>query len=164
VWARLRDLPWRGLLVGAWVCGAVAWASLLAVRVWRFRRVLRLARPAGAKVQGMADDLAQRLGLRSPPAVLLLPARVPPLLWFAGGSARVFLPQGLSGQLDGRGLATVLAHELAHLKRRDHWVRLLELAVLAVYWWHPVVWLAIREIHRAEDACCDAMVVATMPS
>jgi hypothetical protein len=60
-------------------------------------------------------------------------------------------------------MEAILAHELAHLRRRDHWVRRLELLVLALYWWHPAVWWARRELHEAEELCCDAWVVATLP-
>src|SRR5262249_53249406 len=58
---------------------------------------------------------------------------------------------------------TLLVHELAHLCRRDHWVRLLEVVVLGLYWWHPVVWYARRELREAEEQCCDAWVVWALP-
>ncbi len=54
-------------------------------------------------------------------------------------------------------------HELAHLKRRDHWVRWLELAVAGLYWWHPAVWWIRRALREAEEQCCDAWVVWAMP-
>jgi beta-lactamase regulating signal transducer with metallopeptidase domain/Ca2+-binding EF-hand superfamily protein len=156
-------LPWWAMAAGVWATGTAAWTVVLVVRMRRLKGILRLARPAGGEVQRLADGLARRLGLAGSPPVLVLPARVPPLLWFAGRSARVYLPEALLGRMDRPALATVLAHELAHLKRRDHWVRLLEMAVLGLYWWHPAVWLALRQLHRAEEACCDAMVVGAMP-
>jgi RND family efflux transporter MFP subunit len=57
----------------------------------------------------------------------------------------------------------VLAHELAHLKRRDHWVRRLEALVLGIYWWDPVAWWARREVERAEEESCDAWVAWALP-
>lgn len=42
-------------------------------------------------------------------------------------------------------------------------MRLVELVVGAVYWWHPAVWLARRELHRLEELCCDAQVLARCP-
>ena len=53
----------------------------------------------------------------------------------------------------------VLIHELAHLKRRDHWVRRLEAVVLGLDWWNPVAWWARREIEKAEEECCNAWIV-----
>src|SRR5262249_18755522 len=49
------------------------------------------------------------------------------------------------------------------LRRRDHWVRALEFVVMGLYWWHPVVWYARRELREAEEQCCDAWVVSTLP-
>jgi len=34
-----------------------------------------------------------------------------------------------------------------------------KIVVIGLYWWHPVVWWALREIHEAEEQCCDAWVV-----
>jgi multidrug efflux system membrane fusion protein len=58
----------------------------------------------------------------------------------------------------------VLAHELAHLKRRDHWVRRLEAVACGLYWWDPIAWWARREIERAEEQCCDAWVLWALPT
>src|SRR5208282_5543394 len=57
----------------------------------------------------------------------------------------------------------LLAHELVHLRRRDHFVRLLELWVVGLYWWFPVAWLARRRLQEAAEFCCDAWVVAAFP-
>src|SRR5439155_859256 len=48
---------------------------------------------------------------------------------------------------------------LAHLLRRDHWVRVLEFVATCLFWWRPAVWLARRGIEAAEEECCDAWVV-----
>ena len=66
-------------------------------------------------------------------------------------------------QLDDQSSALILAHELAHLRRRDHWVRAVELIVSTVYWWNPLVWVIRRQIHQAEDLCCDAWVRWAFP-
>ena len=57
----------------------------------------------------------------------------------------------------------ILTHELAHLRRRDHWVRGVELIVSVIYWWNPLVWAIRRQIHHAEDLCCDAWVRYAFP-
>jgi hypothetical protein len=56
-----------------------------------------------------------------------------------------------------------LVHELVHLKRRDHMARMMELATVCLYWWHPVAWWARRNAERAAEHCCDAAVVAHLP-
>jgi hypothetical protein len=74
------------------------------------------------------------------------------------------LPAALWERLAPDQQDTLLAHELAHLRRRDHWVRRLELLVLGLYWWHPVVWWGRRQLHEAEEQCCDAWVVWALPA
>jgi hypothetical protein len=69
------------------------------------------------------------------------------------------LPESLLGRLSPEALDTVLAHELAHFRRKDQWVRLLELIATGLYWWHPVIWWARRRIEIAEEQCCDAHVL-----
>ncbi|MCH7792014.1 MAG: hypothetical protein IID31_07020, partial [Planctomycetes bacterium] len=65
---------------------------------------------------------------------------------------------------DSAGRRAVLMHELAHLKRRDHYVVWLSQAVSLVYWWHPVVWWACRRIDEEADFACDAWVTSLRPA
>jgi hypothetical protein len=85
------------------------------------------------------------------------------MLWAAFGPPRLLVPAGLLGRLTPEGRDTLLLHELAHFRRGDHLVRALEFVALGLYWWHPVIWLARRELREAEEQCCDAWVVATLP-
>jgi hypothetical protein len=95
--------------------------------------------------------------------VWLLPGRVAPMLWAAFGAPRLLVPAGLLGRLTPEGRDTLLLHELAHLRRGDHRVRALEFLAMGLYWWHPVVWFARRELREAEEQCCDAWVVSALP-
>src|SRR5262249_61831254 len=96
-------------------------------------------------------------------ALWLLPGRLSPMVWALLGRPRVLVPSGLWERLTAEQQATLLVHELAHLRRRDQWVRGLELVVTGLYWWHPVVWWACHEIREAEEQCCDAWVLSTLP-
>lgn len=150
-------------LLGIWAAGSVGWLGLMIVRIQRFRRLLRHAKPAPAELVADVADLARRLGVARPPEVLLVPGPVSPMVWGLVGLPRLLVPVDLLDRLDGEQLATLLAHELAHLRRRDHWVRLLELLATGLYWWHPVVWIARKAIREAEEECCDAWVVWLFP-
>src|SRR5262249_2236046 len=65
-------------------------------------------------------------------------------------------PAGLLDRLDAQSRASLLAHELAHVRRFDHWVRWLELLVLALYWWYPLAWVARRQMQARAEEGCDA--------
>jgi beta-lactamase regulating signal transducer with metallopeptidase domain len=158
-----RPLPWRPVLACLWLAGSGLWWGLAAVRLARFRRLLRSARPAPPEVRARARELAGRLGLARCPGVWLLDAPLPPLLWCLLGRPRVLLPARLWRGLTAEQRDTLLAHELAHVRRRDHWVRRLELVALGLYWWHPAAWWARRRLQEAEELLCDARVVRALP-
>lgn len=160
---RPRPWPWRTAAVVLWMAGTAAWGAAVVAQVSRFRRLLRAARPAPTDLNDRVGRLAALLGLRRAPAVWLVPTKIPPTLWALAGPPRLLLPEGLWGRLDGRQQDAVLVHELAHLKRRDHWVRWLEAVVLGLYWWDPVAWWARRQVEKAEEQCCDAWVVWALP-
>ena len=152
------------LLGGVWLVGSVVWFARAIRRLARFQRLLRHARPAPAHVQALAARLARQFGLRRCPDVSLLPAPLPPMIWAALGQVRVLLPAGLLERLDEEQLAALLAHELAHVRRGDHWVRRFEFVVLGLYWWYPLAWWARARLQAAEEECCDAWVVEALPA
>ena len=71
---------------------------------------------------------------------------------------RIYLPSGL----DEVQQQNVLSHEKAHLTRRDHWWKPLGFALLAVYWFNPVLWLAYTLLCRDIELACDERVIRTM--
>ena len=68
-----------GLILG--LAAALIVATLALLRIRRFQRLLAHARPAPVELADRVAELAARVGLRRAPPVLLLPARVPPMLW-----------------------------------------------------------------------------------
>ena len=71
---------------------------------------------------------------------------------------RIYLPSGL----DEVQQQNVLSHERAHLARHDHWWKPLGFALLAVYWFNPVLWLAYTLLCRDIELACDERVIHTM--
>jgi bla regulator protein blaR1 len=151
-------LVWMAAIV--WIAGSMGCLLWLAFRVWRFRDFLAWAAVADAEASRHVAHLAKNAGLRSSPQVFLVEGAVSPMLWGAGRRAKLLFPAQLIRQLDGEACDSLLLHELAHYARRDWLVRLLELVTLVVYWWHPLVWWARREIEAVEEECCDAWVLS----
>lgn len=71
---------------------------------------------------------------------------------------RIYLPSGL----DETCKEAVLAHERAHLHRRDHWWKPLGYVLLAMYWFNPLLWLAYVLLCRDIESACDEKVIKTM--
>ncbi|MEZ6073078.1 MAG: M56 family metallopeptidase [Pirellulales bacterium] len=158
-----RAVDWPAVLLTAWLCGSVVCALVALVRIRRFRGVLAEARSADGSVLAICESAARQLGLKRLPRILIAEGNFTPLVWPVGRRSTVLLPRVLVGQLGDDELTTLVAHELAHLARRDHWVRWLELVCTVLYWWHPAVWWARRELSAAEDVCCDALVLTRFP-
>ena len=71
---------------------------------------------------------------------------------------RIYLPSGLTGAT----LESVLRHERADLKRRDHWWKPLAHVLIAVYWFNPLLWAAYVLLCRDIELACDERVVRDM--
>ena len=151
-------------LAAIWVAGALVVVGFAVAQSVHLRQILSTSRPAGEQVTTAVESLAKRLGLNRPPPAVEVDDRVPPMLWAFLGSVRLILPTELLARLDSTQTRTLLAHELAHLSRRDHWVRHLELAALALFWWNPIAWWATKRLRRAQELCCDQRVAHLLPN
>jgi beta-lactamase regulating signal transducer with metallopeptidase domain len=153
-------LAWRRLAATAWLIGLLAWAALQIVLGLRLRAVVRASTPAPPQLHEAAADIARRMGLRSFPRIRIVAGTGSPMLCGLGARTTVLMPAALLRRLSAEAQTTVLAHELAHYWRGDQWVRLLELVVTGLYWWHPAVWWARQHLEISEEQCCDAHVLA----
>lgn len=155
------DLACLALIVAA--LGTLAMLGLVLRRAVRFRRLIRFARPASAGLATRARALARQLQLGRCPDVLVVPAAISPMLCLLAGRVRILLPESLLQKAPPAQIDALLAHELAHALRRDHWVRALEVTVLSVTWWLPTTWWLRRTLRAAEERCCDAQALAVLP-
>ncbi|HQU46520.1 MAG TPA: M56 family metallopeptidase, partial [Pirellulales bacterium] len=151
--------PYLRSMAAVWFCGSVLCLVWLACRAYRFRRFLAKSARPDAELAARVVRLARDAGLASAPRVAVVESAVSPMLWGAGRNACLLFPAELTRRIDAAACDALVLHELAHYARGDWLVRLLELAVQVLYWWHPLVWWARREIEAAEEECCDAWVI-----
>jgi thiol-disulfide isomerase/thioredoxin len=114
--------------------------------------------PGSQRLQHVTRQLASRMGLAHDPDIRLVDSVSTPLVWSLGLRPKIVLPLRLTAALDEQQVTMILAHELAHLRRRDHWIRIIELVATLLHWWNPLVWLVRRRLHQVEEQCCDAWV------
>jgi beta-lactamase regulating signal transducer with metallopeptidase domain len=145
-----------------WLAGLLALELESGLRLARARRALLALRPAPAAVERRARAIARALGLRRVPALRLLPAGRSPLV-VGLARAAIGLPADLCAPSRRRDLERALAHELAHLARRDPWISLglTQLALLA--WPLPWTWDALRRARLAQELACDQRVLRLAP-
>ncbi len=157
-------LQTRTLILVCWLTGSVFVLISSLNHVFRFNQhIRRYAVPAPEEIRRVAEELAPRLKVKKLPRILVTPARLSPLVWWTGGTIRILLPQILLDKMEISKLKWVLAHELAHISRRDHWVRWLEWMAAIVFWWNPLVYLGRDRLRANEEICCDDKVLSTLP-
>ena len=71
----------------------------------------------------------------------------------------MMIPSEILHHLSPSELRTLLAHELIHLKRRDHWVLPFELFARSLHWFNPVVWAVLRRLRAERERACDDAVL-----
>jgi hypothetical protein len=136
-------------------------ALLQLVRIGRFRRLLAGAQPAARWLVRPVQQLAEKLQVRRP-VTLIVTGIGSPFVWGLG-RPKLLWPSVLVDSLPPPCRRTVIAHELAHLRRRDHWVSWLELLAGCVWWWNPLFWYVRGQLRQNAELACDAWVVGTLP-
>src|SRR5206468_1805635 len=127
------------------------------LRLTAMRWVLsREYRSVPAELQAMVDDLADRLG--APRAEVLVSPRNRPFANAAGFSRPTLLvSQWMLSQLDSRELASVFAHEIAHVARRDYLVGWLATLLRDAFYYLPTSRTAHRQLQRDKEIACDEL-------
>ena len=71
---------------------------------------------------------------------------------------KIYIPYGMDGEIRSH----VIAHENAHIKRRDHWIKPIGFLLLAVYWFNPLIWIAYILLCKDIERACDEKVISQM--
>lgn len=154
----------KPLVALVWLLGSAGFFGWTLVRTVRFQRTLTSAAHPAPQLQRIAAEIGDPLGLRRVPRVYTTGARLRPMVWWAGGRVRILIASVFLDELDETELRAVLAHELAHVRRRDYLVRIVEWLACSAFWWNPVVWWARRELRSAEESSCDILAVSAVKS
>jgi beta-lactamase regulating signal transducer with metallopeptidase domain len=153
-----RPLAHPRLLVALWAAGVLALSLRLLTGWLGLGLARRRARPLSGEWPARLSQLATRLGVRRPVALLHSAHVAAPTLigWLRPA---VLLPAAAVAGLTTDQLEMVLAHELAHLRRSDYLVNLLQAMGETVLFYHPAVWWLSRRIRIEREFCCDDLAV-----
>lgn len=155
-----KPIPWQTIAFFVWVSGVVLTLAFTAYARLRFAgRLRRSATASNETAKLLFSGCRNALGIRG--EILLLTTRmaISPSLAMLSGKSVLILPDRLK---DGDALRYAILHEMTHYKRRDHWTLLLLSLLRAVYWFHPLVWLACLEIRADMETACDARVLSLL--
>ena len=150
-------LPW---VVAAWLAGAICFSVRLAGG-WAFAARMRwmAVRPAPREWQHVFERLVARMGI-SRPVRLLISSLVDVPIVVGWLRPVVLAPVGALAGLPAGHVEALLIHELAHVRRHDYLVNLLQSAAEVLLFYHPAVWWVSGQIRTERELCCDDLAVA----
>ena len=163
--ATVVKLPSARLSLVVWMVVSVILFAVSAVRILRFHWLL----VANARVhqelsRGLGSSVSRQFGLRKDPNILVTSANVAPFVWWMAGRGIIVVSSRATQELDQADLRLIITHEMAHIKRRDHWFRWLEWLALVTFWWNPIMWWARQQLRSSEEMACDQLVLQTSKS
>ncbi len=131
---------WLPAISLIWALGATALITYAALSYWRLRRRVATA----VRLRG---NIFESENAASPFVLGII-------------RPRIYLPFGLGGE----DAEHVIAHEEAHIHRRDHWWKPVGFLLLAVHWFNPLMWLAYLLLCRDIELACDERVIKKLGS
>jgi len=150
-----HTFPWPAAI---WLAGMMIGLARLAAGHFRLWLSLRRAPEVRApEWLPLLEETGARIGLRRAVSLRRSPETDVPLNCGIFAPV-VVLPSG-SEEWDAQRRRVVLLHELTHARRRDPLVYLLARVAAAVYWFHPLAWLAVARFRREQERSCDDAVV-----
>ena len=148
---------WNFAEIAAWGWGlGVVFMLLRFARHWLWSHRLRtrmVADPDGQWLQ-VFEELKQELGLSKAISLLKSGLAETPMVvgWFA---PMVLVPASAFTSLSPEQMRMILAHELTHIRRYDHWVNQFQGVVEIILFFHPAMWWISRQVRIEREYCCD---------
>lgn len=148
-------------VVALWMLGSLTF-SIRLLGGWRFTARMRsTAHPAPTEWQQTLQGIAARAGVNRPMRLLVSSlVDVPTVLgWLR---PVILLPVEFFTGLSFEHITALLAHELAHIRRHDYFVSVLQSIAESVLFYHPAVWWVSEQVRHEREMCCDDLAVATI--
>lgn len=154
---------WLTIAAAAWCIGVTVMVITMLIGGRRWAQVAQRSRPAPERVLALRNEAAAQIGARRVVDVRISDGAAAPCLV---GAIRpvIVLPQQMANALSTFELRCVLMHELAHDRQRDVLVNWLLAGLIALHWFNPLVWIAVRRLRSERELLRDAMVLERLES
>jgi len=160
-----KQVRWSSIFtisaLSVWLIGAIVCFAMQMRRLRRYASLVRGGVAAPSHVNEAVITVASRLRMKAP-VCMVVKGIASPFLWCAR-PVRLVWPDSISSPDEVSHARGIIAHELAHLRRRDHWITWLELGASVLWWWNPLFWFVQRRLREAAEMSCDALAIATDP-
>lgn len=148
--------PIAGAIVLLWIVGVLLVATRFTLDLMVIRRLRRTTSiPLSGNLAARVRQMKHSLGHRNAATIVASPdVEVPLVLGVV--SPLVLIPSRLVAALDARDIELLVAHELAHVERRDYAVNIGQIILEIVFFFHPVTWWLSSRVREEREHCCDA--------
>jgi uncharacterized protein (TIGR03435 family) len=154
------NTPWLTIVVAVWIAGVTVLMMRVAGAWWSVQRLSRTAFDSPpSRFIAEAERLSLRLGLRRALRVVdSIDIDTPTVVGWL--KPVVLLPVAAMANLTPAQVEAVLAHELAHVRRHDVLVNLLQVVAETALFYHPAVWWVSSQIRAEREHCCDEIATS----
>jgi TonB family protein len=147
--------------VAGWLAGVLLLSARLVLGWHYITRLKRSARrDALAHLKPSLDRLRAAMGIRKSVA-LAVSDRIPSPVVVGWLKPLILFPPALVARLSANQVEMILAHELAHIRRNDHLINLIQIVIETLLFYHPVVALVSRQIRIERENACDDLALAS---
>lgn len=149
-------------IVGLWFVGVVLFTLRFMGSLWYVNKLkTQMTQVAPSNWQSMANDLAYKLRLQKKVQVLLSDlVNVPTAVGLL--KPIVLMPTSFCTGLTMQEVESILAHELAHIRRNDYLINIFQSIVEILFFYHPATWWISSVVRQERENCCDDMAVSVL--
>ena len=154
------DITWETALTAVWIAGIVVMLAAVCVSKIKLNKKLKSADLVPKEWQRLADEIKEQLTIKRNIRIVMIKGFPSPALT-ASIRPTIVLPEELLLKSE-ENVRFALLHEMTHIKRKDNVVSLLLLLLRCVYWFNPIVWLTVKQMHLDMESACDSTLTNHM--
>ncbi len=147
-------------IVALWMTGVLALSLRFAGSLFYIHRLKkRWVNPVAERWQAKMQVMSKRLNIRQP--IILLAsgtAKVPMMIGHL--KPVILIPAAMMSGLPEDQVEAVIAHEMAHIFRKDYWINMLQSLFEIIFFFHPAIWWISSVIREEREKCCDDLAIA----
>ncbi len=153
-----RSLSWQGAVLLGWLAGVVVMTVLVIRRAVLACKCVGSSPSANLLMNDILLYCRKRMRIKGPVQLRVCDEGTRPAVCGLF-SPVILVPRNLAPTLGSRHLRAVLLHELAHVKRCDLWVNMIQNVVQVLYFYNPFLWMANAVIRRLREQAADETVL-----
>lgn len=161
-WNGFKQIGFTNILMSVWLAGVLLLAVKTVYDQLRLKQALRTGRKIDTPLlTAVFHETKQQLGVKQT-VQFVASERIPGPAVVGFNKPAIVISPSLLITLQKDQLQYILAHEFAHIQRRDVAVNWLMHIILIIHWFNPLLWLAVHKARQDQEMACDACALNRM--